>query len=51
MKLYLATGQIIRHRLTEPEAYEVEAGVIDALILTGVPLTNKVIGMRSRARG
>ncbi len=43
--------EIIRHRLTEPEAYEVEAGVIDALILTGVPLTNKVIGMRSRARG
>lgn len=42
--------EILRHRLTEPEAYDVEAGVIDALILADVPLTNKVIGVHSRAQ-
>jgi hypothetical protein len=43
--------EIIRHCLpTEAEAYEVEAGVIDALRLTGAALTNKVVG-RHRARG
>lgn len=43
--------EIIRHALTEDEAYEVEAGVIDALALVGVELTNKVIGKGSTAKG
>jgi uncharacterized protein len=43
--------EIVRHGLCEDEAYEVEAGVIDALILVGVPLTNEVVGKGSLAKG
>lgn len=43
--------EIIRHKLERKSAYEVEAGVIDALRLTGIPLTNKAAGKDSIARG
>jgi len=49
--------EIIRHKLTEPEAFEVEAAVIDtlrrinALQLTDSDLANRAGGQHSRARG
>ena len=43
--------EIIRHGLTDAEAYTVEAGVIDALRLAGVELTNLARGKGSGARG
>jgi uncharacterized protein len=43
--------EIIRHNLEDDQAYEVEAGVIDALRLTGLPLTNKASGKGSRSQG
>lgn len=36
--------EIVRHGLTEEEAFEVEAGVIDALSLMGINLTNAIAG-------
>jgi uncharacterized protein len=42
---------ILRHGLTEEEAFEVEAGAIDLLRLTGVELTNRARGMWSQAQG
>lgn len=46
--------EILRHGLTEEEAFEVEAAVIDLLQLTGTnlgDLTNRARGMWSRAQG
>lgn len=42
---------ILRHDLTKEEAFEVEAASIDLLRLTGVELTNRARGIRSRAQG
>lgn len=39
--------EIIRHHLDNRTAEEVEAGVIDALRLIGIPLANKALGKRS----
>ena len=48
----LAVGiEIIRHRLTNDEAYAVEAAVMDMLRLTGHHLTNVAAGKRSRSQG
>lgn len=42
---------VIRHRLTDEEAYEVEAAVIDALRLAGVDLTNAARGKWATSQG
>lgn len=43
--------EIVRHAiLDEQTAFEVEAGVIDALRIAGVPLSNKVLGHRTGGR-
>lgn len=39
--------ELVRHLLSEPEAFEVEAAVIDALSLLGMTLTNKVKGQHT----
>jgi hypothetical protein len=39
--------EIVRHRLSEREAFTVEAGVLDALKLTGLKLTNEIGGQGS----
>jgi uncharacterized protein len=41
---------VLRHGLTEKEAFEVEAAVIDAMRWMSVELTNKVVG-HDMARG
>jgi hypothetical protein len=43
--------EIVRHGLTDKEAFEVEAGLMDALRLTGHHLTNTAGGKRSRSQG
>ncbi len=43
--------EIVRHRMQESVAFEVEAGLIDGLRLVGIDLTNEVVGMDSVARG
>ena len=43
--------EILRHGLTDREAFEVEAGVMDMLRLTGHHLTNAAAGQRSRSHG
>lgn len=43
--------EIVRHGLTSDEAYEVEAGLMDMLRLTGHHLTNTVIGKGSKSQG
>ena len=43
--------EIVRHCMSEPVAFEVEAGLIDGLRLAGTDLTNLVTGMESVKRG
>ena len=43
--------ELVRHRMQESVAFEVEAGLIDGLRLAGLDLTNQVAGMDSVARG
>jgi uncharacterized protein len=43
--------EIVRHRMQESVAFDVEAALIDGLRLVGVDLMNEMVGMDSVARG
>jgi hypothetical protein len=45
------TIEILRHGLTDDEAFEVEAAAIDLLRLAGTQLTNRARGRSSRSQG